>query len=526
VKIFRTDAGLVRWRIAVFVVGASLLGLVWVWIGREANRQDNFVMTYGVAGLSAILLLLWLLFFSGFRWKTRFSILGAVVLAGALGAGLFRVRGVTGDLVPILQWRFAPKADSTLRVERPPQTTLENRRDGRRRRPGFDYPQFLGPDRNATVRGVRLEKNWISTPPRLLWKKRVGAAWSAFSVSGDSAFTQEQRGEEEMVTCYDLHSGALHWSHSDPTRYGKVIGGVGPRATPTVTEDRVYTMGATGVLNCLNRFTGKRHWMHPTLDENRAKLNSWGMSGSPLVHDNLVIVLVGGEDDRSMVAYETQTGEPVWHGGHDNAGYSSPLHAVLAGVPQILALNHSSVVAHDPRTGELLWEQPWPDAHPNVAQPLPLPGDRVLVSSGYDDGCALFQVKKAADGGVTSEEIWKTRSLKAKFANFVHHDGFVYGLDDGILVCLDLETGKRRWKQGRYGHGQMILVEDLLLVLAESGEVLLLDASTQGHRILGRFGALDDQTWNSPALAAPYLLVRNDREAACYELPLATPLDR
>jgi outer membrane protein assembly factor BamB len=285
-------------------------------------------------------------------------------------------------------------------------------------------------------------------------------------------------------------------------------------------------MGATVFLNCLNRFTGERHWMRRTLEENDAKINNWGMSGSPLVHGNLVIVLVGGEAERSMVAYETQSGEPVWHGGHDGAGYSSPLHAVLAGTPQILALNRGSVVAHDPQTGKLLWEQPWPQEHPNVAQPLPLPGNRVLVSSSYGDGCALFQVKRTAEGGLTSEQIWKTRALNAKFANFVHRDGFVYGLDEGILVCLDVATGKRRWKQGRYGHGQMILVEDLLIVTAEAGEVLLLEVTPREHKVVGRFQAFEDKTWNSPALAAPYLLVRNHREAACYELPLAESVNR
>lgn len=482
-------------------------------------------MTYGVVSLTVSLLFLWLLFFSGLRWKTRLSILGTVFIAALLGAGLFRIGGVTGDLFPVLQWRFAPQPGSALRVKNAALAAPDSQHNGKKRPQALDYPQFLGANRNATVRNVQLEKTWASTPPRLLWKKALGAAWSAFSVSGSFAFTQEQRGKEEMVTCYNLHSGDLYWSHSDPTSFEQTIGGTGPRATPTVTEDRVYTMGATGILNCLDRFTGKRHWTRRTLEENHAKLNNWGMSGSPLIHESLVIVLVGGANDRSMVAYEAKTGRIIWHGGTDKAGYSSPLHAVLVGVPQILALNHSSVVAHDPRTGKLLWEQPWPEQHPNVAQPLPLPGDRVLVSSGYGDGCALFQVKKTASGGVTSETIWKTKSLKAKFANFIHRDGFVYGLDEGILVCLDLETGERRWKKGRYGHGQLMLVAELLLVIAESGEVLLLDASPQGHNILGRFQALDDKTWNNPAFSAPYLLLRNDREAACFELPLAAPLD-
>ena len=156
----------------------------------------------------------------------------------------------------------------------------------------------------------------------------------------------------------------------------------------------------------------------------------------------------------------------------------------------------------------------------HVAQPIPLPDDRIFVSTGYGIGSELVQIAKNSQDEFTAERIWKSPRLKAKFANMVHKDGYIYGLDDGVLVCLDPTDGQRKWKRGRYGHGQLILVDDLLLIQTESGDVVLVDASPDEHNERARFPALSNHTWNAPTLAAPYLLVRNDREAACYELAL------
>ncbi len=508
--------GLLWIPVALVVVCAAALG--WIWWIADNERQTNVLLTVSFVGGTGILLMLWLLLLSGFSWRRRLAAFGTVVGACAIVAVLARIEGVTGDIVPILTWRFAPRADETLRQRIPASPPVEARPVE-----SFlwdEYPQFLGRSRDGTVRGVKLARDWTRQAPKTVWRREIGAAWSGFAVAGDAAFTQEQRGENEMVTCYDLRTGEIRWAHSDTARYETTLGGVGPRATPTVSDARVFTLGATGILNCLDRATGERVWGRNIVDENGARVKEWGMSGSPLVHENLVIVSAGGRDERSLVAYTRLSGEPVWHGGSDAAGYSSPLATVLAGVPQILIFIQRSVVGHDPSTGAVLWREPW-EGEQQIAQPVPLPGDCVMVSAGYGAGCALYRIAKDGTGGLRSTQVWKTRSLKAKFANFVHRGGFVYGLDDGILACVDLETGKRRWKGGRYGHGQMILVEDLLLVTAESGEVALVEPVPEEHRELTRFEALDDKTWNSPALAAPYLLVRNHREAVCYELPLA-----
>lgn len=504
-----------RW-IPVSLIVIVTLVLMWVWETHSDDRQRKLLVTATCLLALGTLLGLWFVLLGPFRRRTRLFTCVVLVSCGAVAASLVRVRGVTGDLVPILGWRHSAVTDTGFQSFPTTHRTVEIETDSSSHSP---YPQFLGPNRNATVHGAKLIRDWEKQKPRQVWRREVGPGWSAFAVDGDVAITQEQHGDTEMVTCYSLLTGELHWKHGDPVRYDNVLGGVGPRATPTISQDRVYTVGATGVLNCLDRTTGRRVWSHDVIAENSAKPYVWGMSGSPLVLDEVVVVSVGGENGRSLVAYRKADGELAWHGGNAGGGYSSPSLATLATVPQILVLHTAAVIAHDPTNGKVLWTADWPGQNAKAAQPVTLPGNRVMISSGYGNGCTVLQIERKNDG-LTARQLWKNLSLKAKFANFVARGDFVYGLDDGILVCVNVQTGKRRWKSGRYGHGQLILADDLLLIMAESGEVLLVEATPDEHRELTRFTAFQEKTWNSPALATPYLLVRNDREAACFELPV------
>ncbi len=502
------------------------------------------MFTMGLLGGALVLALLWLLFFS--RLSRRARGLAAILLLAATSAALvfFRFRGFSGDLIPLVELRkaaplpasapasFSPQEKNTpalpettanipsaeVSLTAPPKSTAH------KRAPYFNYPQFLGPQRNGNVAGIKLARDWKAQPPRLLWRKPVGTGWSAFAVFNDRAITQEQHGEHERVRCYELATGKLRWLHRDSTRYESPIAGNGPRATPTIAHERVYTVGATGKLNCLALSSGERLWSQDILRDNEAAMNEWGVSCSPLVLDSLVIVSAGGTQGKSLVAYHAMTGARIWSAGDDRASYSSPLLATLAGTPQILIFNRAKIVAHAPASGEMLWEQSWPNETQCVAQPVALPEDRVFATTGYGVGCKLFQISRDEQRLWRSTLVWETTHLKAKFANVVVREGFVYGLDDGILVCLDLGNGLRKWKRGRYGHGQLVLIDDLLLIQAESGEVFLVEANPNAHVELGGIAALEGKTWNNPALAAPFLLVRNDREAACYELALARPL--
>jgi outer membrane protein assembly factor BamB len=527
-----------------------LLWLGRVWLLSDAIRQDKVLATIFTSVVALLLLLLWLLFFSRLRWKARLCGVAAVVVVAGLGASSLRIRGVTGDVVPILEWRWTPRQRPASATAASPAATVEEsvpKSDApagptAARATGAvvagppaatpappptagtgDYPQFLGPDRDGTLRHTRLDPDWSARPPRRLWRQPIGAGWSGFAVAGRAAVTQEQEGEDELVMSYDVETGALRWRHADKARYDTVIAGEGPRSTPTISGRRVFTLGATGTLNALDLETGRAAWTLNVVEDNAAANPQWGKSCSPLVLGALVVVSAGGPGGRSLVAYDQESGRPVWAGGNDAAGYSSPFVAELAGVKQILIFNSATVAAHDPATGALLWEHAWPAEQPNVSQPLPLPGDRVLVSAGYGVGSKLFQIARGDGDRLQARLVWESPRLKAKFTNLVFHDGYVYGLDDGVLTCLDPATGERKWRAGRYGHGQVILAGDLLLVQTEEGEIVLVRPSPSSLRELGRFAALEGKTWNPPALAGSRLLVRNDREAAAYELPLESP---
>ena len=508
----------IRWWPAAIIGALTVLAVVFIWTRDSPSRQYLVMLTTSILIISALLMLIWLLFLSRLRWRTRLVAFAVIVLMFASLATLFRLRGFNGDLIPIFEWRWTKRVHPS--VDGDALATSEPATEEWGASPN-DYPQFLGPNRNPIVHGIKLARDWSAHPPRLLWRHPIGAGWSAFAVVGNVAITQEQRGEQEMVVCYGLKSGDIKWSHSDETRFEEIPAGIGPRATPTIVQNRVYTLGATGILNCLDLATGERVWSVNIVADNNARVHDWGMSGSPLVINDGVVVSAGGQNGRSLVAYHTETGERIWSGGTAQAGNSSPLITTLAGVRQILIFNYGNVAAHHPLTGQILWEYPWSTDTEHVAQPVPLSGDRVFVSSGYGIGCKLLQIQRDVHDNWHVSLVWETPRLKAKFTNVVYRDGYIYGLDDGVLVCLDIVDGQRKWKRGRYGHGQMILVNDVLLVQAELGDVVLVEANpNNAGKELARFTALDGKTWNNPALAGPYLLVRNDREAACYELPL------
>jgi outer membrane protein assembly factor BamB len=383
------------------------------------------------------------------------------------------------------------------------------------------FPQFLGPDRTGILSGPALDRDWTSRPPRLLWLRPVGAAWSGFAVSEGRAVTQEQDGENELVTCYELFTGRRLWSHSYAARYFTTIAGEGPRATPTLANGRVYTLGATGVLTCLELESGRALWSRNIAVENGANVPEWGLSGSPLVDGDRVVVSAGGPNGKSLVAYRIEGGAPLWSGGDDEAGYGSPALALLAGRQQILAFNRRRITAHDADAGRVLWEYPWGRGFPHVAVPVAVSSNTVLFSSGYGVGSELLRIDVRADGSMAAERVWKSIRMKAKFNNPLAYRGHLYGLDDGVLACIDLADGSQKWKEGRYGHGQVLLVGETLLVTSETGEILLVDPTPEAHRVLARHRVFQRKTWNPPALVGKVLLVRNDAEAACLELPLA-----
>ncbi len=518
----------VRWWPALIIVLGGLARLVFIWRDADLPRQAQVMSTGVVTLVVAGLLLLWVMGFSRMRWRSRWSVLGCFVGAVGLALLVFRFVGVTGDLVPIFEGRWkrsaaspvgaaqaqvaAVAADTVVTAATTPGPAL----------PGFS--QFLGDHRDGTVGGVRLLPDWTNHPPRLLWRQPLGSGWGGFAIAGNLALTQEQDGPDEVVACFELQTGRRVWAHRDAARYDNPIGGIGPRATPTVVSNRVYALGATGFLNCLNLADGAVLWSTNVVNGRPVSDLGWGLSSSPLVISNRVIVApLGRQPSASLMAFRADTGEGVWSGGTAEPHYSSARLETLRGVAQILTFTGAGVAGHDPGTGAKLWEHPWRGGHPHVADPRVVDPERgeVLVTSGYGTGAHLIEVAPGADGKWSvTEVVWRSMRLKSKFANVILRGPVAYGLDDGRLVCLDLKEGTRRWDGERYGHGQLLLVGEFLLVTAENGNVVLVDAAPDVFRERTRFSAVTGKTWNPAAMAGDVLIVRNDREAAAFRLPL------
>lgn len=403
-----------------------------------------------------------------------------------------------------------------------------------------DYPRFLGNGYWAEIENVELATDWQANPPKELWRRKIGAGWSGFSIVGHYAITQEQRGSDELTTCYEIRSGEIVWAHSDSVRWDPIgsgaFGGIGPRATPTIYGQRVITQGATGIVNCLDALTGKVIWSHDTLAENQAGNIMWGKAGSPLIvpreeDGEVVVISVGGTDGRSLVAYDLESGKTIWSGGVRRSSYASPVLTELLGQKQIISVNEYFVTSHRVDDGTILWEHPWPgnsDTNATCSQPIPLSGDRVFLSKGYGIGSSLLQLSRADNGSIQVNPLWQPevkQVMKTKMGNVVVHDGHIYGLDASLIECIEISTGRKRWKKRRtpaIGHGQIILIGETILVLSESGEVILVEASPKKYQELTSMRVFpeDQVTWNNPAFSAPYLLVRNAQQVACFELPV------
>jgi outer membrane protein assembly factor BamB len=388
-----------------------------------------------------------------------------------------------------------------------------------------DWPFFRGPrwDGHYTAQPVNLD--WQSLPNRELkpvWKQPVGGGYASFvtaPIAGtDAAFTIEQRGRQEVVAAYDVATGRELWTNAWTAEFREFMGGDGPRATPTWFDNVVFAQGATGELRAINASTGATLWRTNILTDAGATNIQWGMSGSPLIVDDLVVTMPGGSRGKAFIAYDRHTGSQRWSAHNDRAGYSSPMLVTIDGVRQILTVTATRIVGLDPTDGSLLWEHPWVTMYDvNAGQPLLIGNNRVFMSSGYDHGAVVIEITMG-DGRASVKEIWQNNRMKNQFTSSVLHDGFIYGLDESILACVDAATGTLKWKGGRYGYGQVALVDGHLIVLTEDGDMALVHATPDRHEELTRFPVLDGKTWNHPAFSHGRLLVRNLSEMAMFDL--------
>jgi outer membrane protein assembly factor BamB len=521
------------------------LALVCAAVGRLAGRLEDppfplddpavrmliTLISCFIAGLTAWT---WFCFRSDYPRRVRLGVVAGTVLIFATLMGVFAALGFprlefSGNLVPRLASRehdaasfkgksSGHKADLT--------TTTSD-----------DFPQFLGPERSGWIQGPELARDWQTNPPKQLWKRPVGAGWSSFAAVNGFAVTLEQRGKEECVTCYEIETGNPVWIHAIEARHESVLGGIGPRSTPTIYEGRIYALGATGVLQCLDG-SGKLIWSddlrkrYGISDAEDEEHVMFGHAASPLIVDSLVVVPGGGFQGKAknLVAFDRETGQLAWeaenrlpNGEADQICYASPALTTLAGRRQIIIVNETTVSGHDPATGQRLWSHPWPgqsNGNATASQAVPVGENRVLLTKGYGGGGELIELHSDGKGEMTVTSVWRNpRVLQTKFSNVVVHNGHVFALSEGILESVALETGTRSWKKGRYGYGQILGVGDLLLALSEEGELHLVELNPKELVELGPIQALSGKTWNTICLYGKRLLVRNGEEAACFEIP-------
>jgi outer membrane protein assembly factor BamB len=447
----------------------------------------------------------------------RRASLAAVILLASGAWALVRTGGITAEAVSDFHLRWTPTPEERLLARegsRMGGTAAASQDEG-----AADWPGFRGPLRDGIVHGVKIKTDWAAAPPVEMWRRPVGPGWSSFAVHGELFYTQEQRGEEEVVACYNLATGEPVWKHGDPVRFYESNAGPGPRATPTLSNGRVYTLGATGVVNALDARDGSVVWSRDAAADTGARMPGWGFSGSPLVLDDEVIVAAAGK----LVAYDLATGQPRWLGPKGGSGYSSPHLLTIGGVPQILLLSMTGAASVAPADGKVLWEHAW--NMDGIVQPALTADGDVVIGSGsglHESGMRRLACAQGASGW-TVQERWTTMGLKPYFNDFVLHHDHAFGFDGSMLSSIDVKDGQRTWKGGRYGHGQLVLLsdQDLLLVLSEQGELALVEAKPDKFTELARFPAIKGKTWNHPVIAGDVLLVRNDQEMAAFRLALA-----
>ena len=522
----RDSKSLAWWRYLPWILSLCfILGLIW-W------RFGASVSDFGLQNVLSYLLVIaaWIFAVVGAMltspkrvWLSLFFV-PILFVAGFLA--IFRVVRVDSEIVPQFVYRWGAQAELPKA-----QAKVDSAEDSFFAARPTDYASFLGPNSDSTLPQTELETDWKSHTPEIKWKQPIGKGWSGFAVQGDAAYTLEQREQEEWVTCYDANSGKLIWHYAMPGLHFNPLGGTGPRSTPSIADGRVYAMSAVSELVCLDMRTGERVWSADLLklaNSTQAEFESavaWGRSASPLVVDGKVIIPFGGagEATKALVAFEAATGSELWRSGSDQISYSSPVIETLNGERQILYVSEKKLASYAIADGAELWSVDWPSRSSNdanVSQPIAMDDTHVLMSKGYGGGAQVIEVTKS-DAGWTTKSLWKIEAvLRTKFTSCVVKDGFAYGLNDGILECVNLSDGKRVWKKGRYRHGQVLLVGDTLLVTAENGSIVLVAVDSKEFRELATMPVIGDVTWNTAALSGNRLLMRNSDEAACVVLPL------
>ena len=532
-----------RWRERLAALALIAVAVTATWFLKHDSLWLQWLFAYSVPVLS-LAFVTWAVATRRLPDKVRQATMAATIVIACGVWLLLRQDGINGDHNATFGWRWSPSAEERLLAQEAaqpassattpeaiPATTPTNAQPTPTASPTeaaktvapttpaaearVDWPGFRGPRRDGVVRGTKIKTDWAASPPVQMWRHPVGPGWSSFAVNGDLVYTQEQRGENEVVACYKASTGQSVWTHSDSARFFESNAGAGPRGTPTLSNGRVYSFGATGILNVLDARNGAVVWTRNVANETNTKIPFWGFSSSPLVIGDIVVVAAAGQ----LVAYEVATGNRRWVGPAGGGSYSSPHLVTINGVAQVLLTSDGRLTSVSLTDGKQLWQHQW--GANSIVQPAVTPDGNILITS-QESG--IRRLALANDGGTwTVSERWTSNGLKPYFNDFVVHKGYAFGFDGRILSCVDLNNGERKWKGGRYGNGQLVLLpdQDLLLVLSEEGELALVQARSDQFTEIAKAPAIQGKTWNHPVLVGDVLLVRNAEEMAAFRVPLA-----
>ena len=503
----------------LLIVGcAILLGIV---VGFLCRRTIPMPPVLAMSGVPIVLAVWWLVFMFTPRVESQPRAVALVVCLALAWSPflLLRMDGFQGNLRADLHWRWTPTPEELFLAERAaPGAATQPSIQAIALQPG-DWPAFRGPRRDGIARNLRIDLDWAKSPPKTLWKERVGPAWSSMIIVDGLLYTQEQRGDREDVVCRQASNGREVWVHEDAVRFEEPMSGIGPRATPAFDSGRIYAQGTRGALNCLDAATGRVIWSRDVHKETDAKTPMWGFCSSPLVLDGRVIVFTSGEGKKGLAAYSTDDGHPLWTCDTGKMSYASPQVLDGPGGSAILMFANEGLFCVDAPTGHVLWTYALGQrvGLPAALQVCQIGSDSIVLGNGAAFGTQRLQL--ASDQSTPAQK-WVSIRMKPGFSDMVYHGGFLYGFDGTVFCCVDAATGTRRWREGHFGAGQVVLLEDqgVLIVSSEDGQAVLLRCNPEKYEELGRLQAISGKAWNHPAIANGCLFVRSDAEMACLQL--------
>jgi outer membrane protein assembly factor BamB len=538
----------------IIPVAGLLFGLVvWLWayfayetmFGLSTMLGDSprsIIVQVAAPGIALLIVSLWFYFLTGYSLRTKLTVFACSLIPFILAFVCIRRIDFDGNMVMIPRYRWDKTVAEKLNAQSAMTTdsnTVGQGYEGPLPEPRpEDMVQFRGAESNGIVVGPALRTDLSdSNPPPQLWHAPIGEGYSQFVILKDLAISMEQLGTDEAVVCYSTATGKEFWKYSYTALFTEAMGGPGPRSTPIIHDGKVYALGATGHACCLDLATGKKLWSKEILQKDGKPLpnTEWGLSSSPLLVSDMVIFNPGALDGLGLVALKQASGETVWegsgyntfqpNGGQNRCGYSTPIVMTLSGQPQIVHFHAKGLSGFEIKTGKVLWTFPFENgAGVNVCQPLLLPDQQILICSSYGNGSALVKVNKA-EAEFKAEQVWhKTDIMRTKFTNCVLYQGHVYGLDEGTLSCIEpiqgVETWKKKSRQRIYGHGQILLVHDKILVMAENGDLALVKADPAKYEEIWHIPALTEshRVWNPPALVDGIAYIRDHMEMAAYNL--------